>query len=201
MPLGYATCPGLVNDAYSVAESALTVGVNVPGVAKHVHDPEDKKSLGKRLAACREVRGWKQEFAAKQLGVTKAALSAWETGRNMPDALFLKKIAKLYDVSVDAVLWENALSHDSMRFAAQFDGLSEKQRQTLNTVLMAFVHEGVSDARMEEAYGGAQARERKADEERRQVVLGHDPERRQDHLVSSPLNHNRRADDRKRGAA
>lgn len=211
MPQEYATYPGVVNAAYSPAESALTVAGNVRQVDKH--DPEDKKALGRRLAACREVKGWKQDFAAKQLGVTKAALSAWETGRNMPDALFLKKIAKLYDSSVDAILWENALSNESMRFAAQFDSLNERQRQTLSTVLMAFVQEGVSDARMEEVYGAAQDRERKADEERRialgphnpnerrQVVLGRLPERRQDHLVASPLTHNRRADDQKKGAA
>jgi transcriptional regulator with XRE-family HTH domain len=209
----YATYPSSVNAAYSTAESALTVAVKVRPVDKH--DPEDKKSLGRRLAACREVKGWKQDFAAKQLGVTKAALSAWETGRNMPDALFLKKIAKLYDVSVDAILWENALSNDSMRFAAQFDALSERQRQTLTTVLMAFVQEGVSDARMVETYGRAQERERKADQERlaamkigphdpnerRQLVSYHDPERRADHLVQSPLTHNRRAGDQKKGAA
>jgi transcriptional regulator with XRE-family HTH domain len=171
------------------------------------HDPEDKKALGKRLAACREAKGWKQDVAARQLGVTKAALSAWETGRNMPDALSLKKLAKLYDVSVDAILWENALSNDSMRFAAQFDALSEKQRQTLMVVMMAFVNEAVSDSRVEDALGDAQRRERInrplepftfrvedpppppqwPQQERRQVVLGRMPERRKDHLVPGGL--------------
>lgn len=170
------------------------------------HDPEDKKALGRRLAACREAKGWKQDVAARQLGVTKAALSAWETGRNMPDALFLKKLAKLYDVSVDAILWENALSNDSMRIAAQFDSLTEKQRQTLMVVMMAFVNEAVPDQRVEAALGEAQRRERgnapaapvkfiieepppppQLPQERRQVVLGRIPERRADHLVKGGL--------------
>lgn len=166
------------------------------------HDIKDKKSLGQRLAACREIKGWKQDFAAREIGVTKAALSAWETGRNMPDALFLKKIAKLYEVSVDSILWENPVSNEGMQFAAQFDSLTERQRSTLKTVLMAFVQEGVSDERVEVALGEAQQRERQeaaarmaiappapgGHVNRRVVVLGRTPERRApEGLGDSPL--------------
>jgi transcriptional regulator with XRE-family HTH domain len=197
MPTEYATYPCSVNDTYSYAAAACSATGNVARVDKH--DPKDKERLGTRLAACRALKGWKQDFAAKQVGVTKAALSAWETGRNMPDALFLRKLSKLYEVSVDAILWENPVSNEAMQFAAQFDSLTPRQQSTLRTVLMAFVNEGVSDARMEAAYGEAQKRERAANpikigpdnpNERRQVVLGRAPERRTDHLVPSPLTHN-----------
>lgn len=159
------------------------------------HDPQDKKDLGKRLAACREMSHLKQEGAAEALGITKAAISAWETGRNMPDALMLKKLAKLYSVSADAILWENSLSMESMRFAAQFDSLSESQKTTLATVLMAFVHEGVSDGRVESAYGAAQRRERDAEPSgspRQRRAADND-----DELVQSPVSYGRRHDDKR----
>lgn len=68
----------------------------------------ERKALGQRLAAVRHLEGWTQEFAAEKLGVTKAALSAWETGRNLPDAMALKRLSKLYGIGVDAILWEVA---------------------------------------------------------------------------------------------
>jgi transcriptional regulator with XRE-family HTH domain len=157
------------------------------------HAPEDKKALGRRLASCRELSKLKQEVAAQQLGITKAALSAWETGRNMPDALMLKKVAKLYGVSTDGILWDDALSIDAMRFAAQFDALSESQKTTLATVLMAFVHEGVPDSRVEAAYADAQRREREANP----TPVNHPHRRATDRqLVPSPILHiHRRRDD------
>jgi transcriptional regulator with XRE-family HTH domain len=115
------------------------------------HDPEDKKALGKRLASCREVKGWKQEYAAEQLGVTKAALSAWETGRNMPDALTLKLIAKVYDVSIDGILWDNSISLEAMQFAAQFDNLNDKQQRSFRAMWLAYFEQAVSDDHVEDS--------------------------------------------------
>jgi transcriptional regulator with XRE-family HTH domain len=66
----------------------------------------ERKAFGARLAAVRHLKGWKQEFVAEKLGLTKAALSAWETGRNLPDAMALKRLSKLYGIGVDAILSE-----------------------------------------------------------------------------------------------
>ena len=124
------------------------------------HADADKKALGQRLAAVREQKGWKQEFVAGELGVKKATVSAWETGRNMPDALFLKRLAKLYGIGVDAILWENALSTEAMMVAAQFDSLNERQRKTFHTLVMAFITEAASDERVAAAFQQAQDDER-----------------------------------------
>lgn len=70
-----------------------------------MHEPDEKKALGKRLADAREVSALSQSEAAKQLGIGKAALSAWEVGRNLPDALMLGRAARVYRVSADALLW------------------------------------------------------------------------------------------------
>lgn len=143
----YVTCTTSVNAACSNAAGAVNGSITVHRVDKH--DPNEKTALGARLAACRAMKGWKQDFAASQLGVTKAALSAWETGRNMPDALFLRKLSKLYDVSVDAILWDNPLSQEAMQFAAEFDGLTDKQRRSFKVMWMAYFQEALSDEGVE----------------------------------------------------
>lgn len=143
----YATCPLLVNASYSLRGSSASAADTLCRVEKH--DPEDKKALGKRLASCREVKGWKQEYAADQLGVTKAALSAWETGRNMPDALTLKLIAKVYGVSIDGILWDNSISVEALQFAAQFDNLNDKQQRSFRAIWLAYFEAATSDEDVE----------------------------------------------------
>ena len=61
-------------------------------------------AFGRRLRAARKARGLTQSEAARQLGVTKAALSAWEVGRNLPDALMLGKLGRVYVKTADALL-------------------------------------------------------------------------------------------------
>lgn len=145
------------------------------------HDPAEKKALGKRLASCRELKSWKQDYAAEQLGVTKAALSAWETGRNMPDALTLKKIAKVYDVSIDGILWDDSASLEAMRFAAQFDSLNDKQQRLFRTMWMAYFEEAVSDAGVEAQMPITRERRSASSIHELEAVADHPHRRKTDH--------------------
>lgn len=52
----------------------------------------------------RERAGLSLTDAAKALGVTKAAVSIWETGKNNPLLENLQKMAMLYGVSVGDLL-------------------------------------------------------------------------------------------------
>lgn len=45
-----------------------------------------------------------QEELANFIGVTKASVSKWETGQNLPDIILLLEIATYFDVSVDTLL-------------------------------------------------------------------------------------------------
>ncbi|MEE0859182.1 MAG: helix-turn-helix transcriptional regulator [Acutalibacteraceae bacterium] len=45
-----------------------------------------------------------QEELANFIGVTKASVSKWETGQNLPDIMLLLEIATYFDVSVDTLL-------------------------------------------------------------------------------------------------
>ncbi|PJK11256.1 transcriptional regulator [Lysobacteraceae bacterium NML120232] len=49
-----------------------------------------------RLRAFRELRGWSQEHVGFELGVSKATVSKWETGRAEPSLQHLAALRQLY---------------------------------------------------------------------------------------------------------
>lgn len=51
--------------------------------------------------------GLSQMAVAKEMGVTDAAVSMWETGKTSPRATLLVKLAELYRCSVDELLSDN----------------------------------------------------------------------------------------------
>lgn len=56
------------------------------------------------LKLLRNRKGMLQEDVAKYLGLTRPAYSHYETGRRIPDAEMLEKLADLYQVSIDELM-------------------------------------------------------------------------------------------------
>jgi|GEM_PF-5598626 len=56
------------------------------------------------LVALRRQRGLSQDALAEMLNVTRQAVSSWERSKTLPDVLTLHTIAKLFDVSMDALV-------------------------------------------------------------------------------------------------
>jgi transcriptional regulator with XRE-family HTH domain len=61
--------------------------------------------IGVRLKKLRGKRS--QEDIAEKIGISRARLSHYETGRSEPDWETLKKIADFYNVSTDFILYGN----------------------------------------------------------------------------------------------
>lgn len=119
------------------------------------HPQEDKAALGQRLASARKLAGFTIESAAKALTtrgypITKAAVGAWEKGRNLPDALWLSRIAKLYGTTVDSLVSDDSITLDAIRFAAQYDGLTERQKRSFRALWLAYFEQSKTDAEVEE---------------------------------------------------
>ena len=57
--------------------------------------------LDKNLQALRRARGLTQEQTAAAVGVTRQALSKWESGESLPDLRNCAALARFYDVTVD----------------------------------------------------------------------------------------------------
>ena len=61
-------------------------------------------SYGQRISYLRESHKLTQTELARRLGITRASLSHYETGRRVPDFDTLAKMADLFGVSVDYII-------------------------------------------------------------------------------------------------
>ncbi len=58
-------------------------------------------TIGSRIAALRRERGYAQEYLAERLGVSRQAVSKWETDQTSPDTQNLIALAELLGTSVE----------------------------------------------------------------------------------------------------
>ena len=63
-----------------------------------------RRSLGEALKAHRQNCGMTQEYVAEALGVSRQAVSKWETGAAEPSTSNLLALAKLYGVDAGELL-------------------------------------------------------------------------------------------------
>ena len=65
--------------------------------------------FNQKLQVLRKEKGITQEQLAKELFVSRTAISKWELGRGYPNLESLKDIAKFFDISIDQLLSGNEL--------------------------------------------------------------------------------------------
>ena len=65
-----------------------------------------KKSLGEVLKQHREECKMTQEFVAESIGVSRQAVSKWETGASDPSTSNLLTLAKLFNITAEVLLRE-----------------------------------------------------------------------------------------------
>ena len=70
-------------------------------------------SIHQNLRDLRTARNLTQEQVAAQLNVTRQAVSSYESGRTRPDIDTLLRLAEIYQVSLDQILYgqDQALAH------------------------------------------------------------------------------------------
>ncbi len=57
-----------------------------------------------RIKTIREQRGLTQADLAKQLGITRSSVNAWEQGISVPSTQYVVELASLFKVSTDYLL-------------------------------------------------------------------------------------------------
>lgn len=60
--------------------------------------------IGSRIAEKRKSKGITQEELANYLGVSKPAVSKWESGQSYPDILLLPELAAFFNISIDELV-------------------------------------------------------------------------------------------------
>lgn len=99
--LGIA-CLGLFVYVVILIVKALKKYLNSSDVRKEKN--EIKQSLGEIIREHRTRCKMTQEFVAESLGVSRQAVSKWESGTTDPSTSNLLALAKLFDVSVEELL-------------------------------------------------------------------------------------------------
>ena len=60
--------------------------------------------LGDKITNLRKKAGWSQEELAHQLGVSRQAVSKWESVSSIPDLDKILRLSQLFEVSTDYLL-------------------------------------------------------------------------------------------------
>lgn len=64
----------------------------------------ENMQFSQRLKELRKQNNWTQEELAKKLNISPGSIGLYEQGRRNPDNKMLKKIALLFDVSIDFLI-------------------------------------------------------------------------------------------------
>ena len=79
------------------------------------------------LKALRRARGLTQEAVARQMGLTRQAVSSHESGRTQPDLEMLTRYGEIYGVSLQEILYGS--DHSERQFRRQFRRLFRRLRR------------------------------------------------------------------------
>ena len=88
-------------------------------------------TLGEKVLNMRKARGWSQEELADRAGVSRQAVSQWESGSAKPDADKIIVICDLFGISADYLLRDNYGGERSAGAAVQTESahpVNMKQR-------------------------------------------------------------------------
>jgi putative transcriptional regulator len=67
--------------------------------------PEIATNFIRRLKELRDEKGWSQGDLAERLGVRRTSVANYEQGVSFPPLPALEKLAKLFGVSLDGLVW------------------------------------------------------------------------------------------------
>jgi transcriptional regulator with XRE-family HTH domain len=92
-------------------------------------EDQEQEALGRRLKQLREYLGLSQQYVTAVTGIPRSAVSEIERGNRKVDSLELRKLAKVYKVSVNRLLGEDP--DEAPAFAAlgrTLAGMSEQDQ-------------------------------------------------------------------------
>ena len=104
MTVFYIILLGVLGTLITLAIRALLKYIKSKDVREE--KAKTRKSLGESIKEHRTRCRMTQEFVAEALGVSRQAVSKWESGTSDPSTSNLVALAKLYDISAEELLRE-----------------------------------------------------------------------------------------------
>lgn len=166
------------------------------------HPEEERQELGRKLAKARADAGYSLQSAADELTkrgfeIKRGTIGAWETGRNLPDALWLQRLARVYATTVDAMTGdENGAWPFSEELQETVLLLSDEELYRAETVLRA--HLGLPQNRVSRGSRKQQFDTVKSTPDVHHPALEDGAGWPEEHQVPAPKEHDRRTQDRGR---
>lgn len=97
----------------------------------------DAVALGARLRELRQRRGFKLADVAGPVGVTRACICQWESGRSSPRHAALKTVAEVLNTSVNYLLTGHEMDTDPARKPSQILSSAEVIRRAREEIAVA----------------------------------------------------------------
>lgn len=96
-------------------------------------------ALSEKLYELRKKRALSQEQLAEQLGVSRQAISKWESGKAVPETDTLISISKYFDVSLDYLMKEeNSISENAVSLEVhQTEATNKREKRILGIALVS----------------------------------------------------------------
>lgn len=85
--------------------------------------------IADRIKTLREQQNKTQTELAKQLGITRSSVNAWEMGISVPSTQYIVELANIFQVSTDYLLGVNTTSSISVA------GLSDKDIELIHSII------------------------------------------------------------------
>lgn len=86
--------------------------------------------IADKIKSLRENQNKTQSELAKQLGITRSSVNAWEMGISVPSTQYVVELAHIFNVSTDYLLGVDTTSSISI------SGLTEKDVEIINTLIL-----------------------------------------------------------------
>lgn len=94
--------------------------------------------LGENILNLRKERKFSQEELSEKIGVTRQTISNWELGETQPTPEQLKKISKIFNVSVDKLL-DNEIENELVEKISNTEKLAEIIIKILKVIGIIFL--------------------------------------------------------------
>lgn len=107
--------------------------------------------IGDRIAHLRKVKGISQTDLAKQINASREAIGKYERNEAMPSVETAKKIADVFEVTLDFLVDENAnasFDKQTVKRLKDIEVLNPDDKKTLFSMMDAFLR----DAKARKAY-------------------------------------------------
>jgi transcriptional regulator with XRE-family HTH domain len=103
--------------------------------------------FSEKITLLRNNAGYSQELLAEKLNISRQSVSKWELGITLPDTEKIIAISDLFNVSIDFLLKESSVAHNSDdldRVVFKFLG-SAQEIDSISKSLIDIMQDGVID--------------------------------------------------------